>query len=923
MKSTITHHLTLLGILLIAALLLLTGSWYCYTSTFDTATVGLMSVNITRGEYPLFFYGQPYFGALEAYVAALYITVFGFSEFILTLSPISFTLLWVIFTYLLFSRIFTPAAGKIAMLCVAFSGYYVFWYSIATYGGYSVIFCLGTAILWLSLLIFQDRPAPIRLIFYSVCLGCLTSLALWVHALTIPYIAIAAGLLALYALKEKLKREIIIAFAIALAISLTGFLPFYIETGSFLGGISESVKVTLSSIVSALSNLFGANIYELVIWNFLSTFNSSLVSNIVFYGSAVLLVSALGLAILSLCSNRKKLRGKIYYLIPIAFCIFFLSLYVQHHMATVKAPRYAIGFWTMLLCIVWSLAVAGQHNERLKKISSTLFLSWLMLQVSGTVLFIKGSIDGARKEKSAMHAIVAEAKENDLKSVVTYGDKLLGYKAQKLSMLSQNRVVFANSELERYYLNAQFTELDQKRGYLTTQESKRSLENTFKELGIRYSATEISGYYLFTDLEPNRRYTIRSADYTEISSPVDSGIVEVLNNVILHESDRNTLRFQGQPLFFDIGEVRSLCSLWMFTNHSPYSFTWSKPGPFDVSVSKDGITFEKIFSSLPESGNASFSGDYYFIGGPWGKVEALFDPVEARYVMIDFPGGSDPKIAELFIFKTDLEIRKSSENDYDKILTAISDHNLQFIYADRWINAKLRQNFKGTAKEEITFPRHSSKFAYKPLRYFIKPEAGHAVLCESSVSEYCEELLIEEYGNEVILQQHKYTNYTLYVLADIPVARIINNRSALVWNGQIPINIKDIDLLAPWFNSLGMGIWRADYCKTKGIYHDSWSNGAGRFIKLNHTIGAGEARKLALYTNGWRPETDPEAMKLQVIINGEVSLHFREKIKNTYYFEVPDALKRIDSVEVRSTTFIPPGADSRELGIDIKRIEIH
>ena len=42
-----------------------------FYSTFDTSTVGLMGIHILEGEFPLFYYGQNYMGALEAYTAAV------------------------------------------------------------------------------------------------------------------------------------------------------------------------------------------------------------------------------------------------------------------------------------------------------------------------------------------------------------------------------------------------------------------------------------------------------------------------------------------------------------------------------------------------------------------------------------------------------------------------------------------------------------------------------------------------------------------------------------------------------------------------------------------------------------------------------------------------------------------------------------
>ena len=47
-------------------------------------------------------------------------------------------------------------AGVIAAMCTAFSGCYIFWYSINILG-YSALFCTGTAMLWLALRILQEE----------------------------------------------------------------------------------------------------------------------------------------------------------------------------------------------------------------------------------------------------------------------------------------------------------------------------------------------------------------------------------------------------------------------------------------------------------------------------------------------------------------------------------------------------------------------------------------------------------------------------------------------------------------------------------------------------------------------------------------------------------------------------------------------
>jgi len=928
MKPATTYRLQLLGVLAGAAVMLTVGSWYSYTSTFDTATVGLMSVNILQGERPLFFYGQPFFGALEAYLAAFFISLFGFSEFALSLSPISFTLLWIVFTSFLFSRILNRSAGIIAAICVAFPGYYIFWYSIATYGGYSALLCLGTAILWLSLVVFQENPRKLKLTLYCLCIGLLAALAIWVHALTFPYIAIGAALLLLFALRNRLQSDIVFSLGLALLVALIGFIPFYIETGSFFGGLSERAQVSWTTIITAFQNLFGVNIYELVVWNFLPSFESAAVTYLVIYGSLILLILAVLLAISSFVFSEKQFLDKRYYLIPIGFCLLFLALYAQHHLATIKAPRYTMGFWVMVLCIIWTLAITAQQKIILKRTSACLFGIWLIFQVFGTVYFITARIEDVREDKNTLEAIVKAAEENDLKSVVSFGDVMLGYTAQKLSMFAQNETVFSHAGLERYQGNAQLTERDSKRGYLANAQSKTSLQHTLQDLGVSFNVTRIGEYHLFSHLQAEKRPEMQQVTREKI---IVSETGEDLRKLFdgNQESAPEEIDYKQKTVVFKTREMRPLCGIWMFPSQNPFlfaggkphAFSWRKPGPFEISVSQDGIHYEKVYVSRPASGNGFFAGGHLFIGGPWGKIEALFEPAMARYVKIHFPDTGFSEITEVFIFQAKPESQQSSLDDLEGIEEIIDELDLDFVLADRWLSAELLHKFARTEKEEIALPRHSTRFADKPLRYFITPEKGRAVVCASAVADFCEEMLSGQYGDKVISDRLDLPNYSLFALADIDKREIARKGSALLWNGHVPLQTDDMNIMAPWLHALGMPVWRADYVKTEGIYHDSWTDGAGKFTGLDYVLKPEFDSELVIHTHGWLPETNPDAWKITVFVNGKTELVFKEKILNSYVFLLPDSPVKLKSIEVHSKTFVP-GKDTRSLGIDIKRIEI-
>src|SRR3989442_2282307 len=62
----------------------------------DEALVGIQAEHILRGELPIYFYGQPYLGSVEAYLIALLFAVFGPSVWTLRAEPIllSLVLVW-------------------------------------------------------------------------------------------------------------------------------------------------------------------------------------------------------------------------------------------------------------------------------------------------------------------------------------------------------------------------------------------------------------------------------------------------------------------------------------------------------------------------------------------------------------------------------------------------------------------------------------------------------------------------------------------------------------------------------------------------------------------------------------------------------------------------------------------------------------
>src|SRR5436305_173697 len=65
----------------------------------DESLVGIQAQHILRGERPIYFYGIPYFGSLEAYLVAALFALLGSSLWTMRVEPILLSLLLVTLTW--------------------------------------------------------------------------------------------------------------------------------------------------------------------------------------------------------------------------------------------------------------------------------------------------------------------------------------------------------------------------------------------------------------------------------------------------------------------------------------------------------------------------------------------------------------------------------------------------------------------------------------------------------------------------------------------------------------------------------------------------------------------------------------------------------------------------------------------------------
>lgn len=190
----------------------------------DEAVVGLMARHIAfLGERPVFYWGQPYLGSLEAFSAAPFIRLFDANSVVLKLVPTAYSLAFVAISAITARRLFgTGAALATAAYLALPPAMWAVW-STKARGGYAEMLFLGQALLWVTLLWGEHRTRKVALLW-----GLLAGLTVWTHLLGVVYVIPAVIFLAVGRRADWSAREI----GLAVMGMLFGLFPLIVENVS-------------------------------------------------------------------------------------------------------------------------------------------------------------------------------------------------------------------------------------------------------------------------------------------------------------------------------------------------------------------------------------------------------------------------------------------------------------------------------------------------------------------------------------------------------------------------------------------------------------------------------------------------------------------------------------------------------------------
>ncbi|MBV8713531.1 MAG: hypothetical protein JOZ65_00545 [Chloroflexi bacterium] len=186
----------------------------------DEAVVGLMARHIAfLGERPVFYWGQPYLGSLEAFTAAPLFRLFNSSTFLLKLVPTGYSLgfLWLAALFARSAFGIGPGLATAAYLALPPAMWAV--WSTKARGGYAEVLFLGQALLLVTLVLAREPNRRLAMLW-----GLLAGLAFWTHLLAIVYLVPALLYLVLGRGRWSLSQVGMLLFG-----AVVGMLPLLID----------------------------------------------------------------------------------------------------------------------------------------------------------------------------------------------------------------------------------------------------------------------------------------------------------------------------------------------------------------------------------------------------------------------------------------------------------------------------------------------------------------------------------------------------------------------------------------------------------------------------------------------------------------------------------------------------------------------
>ncbi len=686
MKCTRTRFrpetMVLCSLLLLGAAARLFGCWALrHNMNLDAGVVALMTKHIAEGKaFPVFFYGQPHMGSLEALFGGLFSRLFGLSGFTVCLGT-AFVAFWILPIVYLWAR---DSAGRTAgWAATAFcimgpSGF--FHYNVSPRGGYAAVLTFGALLLWWSTRMatrwIRDRRQS-GLDFFLLGIG--AGLAWWNSQLTTAAILTAALLLLIV-----LRRQV---FTWRLGPGVLGFFtgsaPFWVY----------NIRHDWASFEFA--GTFGrVKLSDGLTWFFTDRFTSLMVPHIgpdwlpPLVVWLYVLFALYGCWLLYRAYRIKEWPLALSLSGILLFTLIFSLLYSSSHFAAIRTPRY---FLPMVapLAVLMGIATA-QWTRRLPRPVAWMPILFLIGMQWPVLPWALSTEKRQHTQLKFVHTL-EEFLEGEELDIVFASNRRRAW-----NFALRERIAFVDLQGDFYRPNAQRAEWAERIAVL---ENYGALREFARTAGISHRTHRVGRIDVDYDFEalPVGWKAIPPDQIRSIEDPNGRDVRDALMDHNMHtrwhaqHADREEYVIVNFAMPVEISGLRMLA-----TDRNGYPYHWSV----------EGKTPEGEWKTLREPAGFTryfWSGSRPYWAGPYFRLEARFPPVRLTRLRIR----NQPKrgdwvwsIHTLQVFGPD-DPAVLEETELSTLIDLLNRRGIKRLYADRWVANRVYLEAEGAVQTTL------------------------------------------------------------------------------------------------------------------------------------------------------------------------------------------------------------------------------
>lgn len=736
----------------------------------DEAIVSLMAKHILRGEFPIFFYGQNWFGSIESFVIAFFFLVMGITTEALKYAPLLMYSLFCTLTYLLARELYSHRVGLISMMWCVVAPARLWEFSLTPIGGYVETPLFSVFLLWVAIkLIRADRRG--ERIFWYLFAGLIGGLGWWTTPMMF-YSLVAVFIFIL--LKERLdafKYGILLTLPMFILGSLP-FWVFYFTQGFEVQGLAFGYHLHYFP-VGIKNFLFKAipSLYD--IERFKEIGFLAFVACALFYGISLILLflsSAKDFILLFRWRKKKTSGREIFILFFIVTALTYsFSLYSQR-----VSPHYILAISCLFPIALGHLVI--YKFKRLRIYLSGIFVIFLIAQATLIHAFVKDQSAKSVDYYSKMRQLTDFLERNNFDRL--YANFYFG--SNVICFLSKEKVIASAPYYERYKPYEEILDRANNPGLLDGKE--HLLDNFYQTSGGSGLTTNYKDWVWIQHgfKEPKQIYRqIMPEGWQAKSNRDQEGASAAFDRILERGWSTREEQRPGQFYELDLGQIYDLGLIRVLNKGS---FHGDFPLEFKLEVSKDGLEWEEIFSHA--------KGELFYWSGPrpyyWEmgfRWELRLPSTLARFIRMTQLGtrsGHHWVMHEIFVYER-MSKEASSYEGLDGLLRFIRNKEFKSVFADRWLSAKIREQVGESIKTMRPYLWPNFKRFTPPSRRVQFSNAAAFVFREGDGDLFMNQM--EDYA--IDLEEEAFGAYRIYYFKeqDENLLRILDRYPVYYWAG--------------------------------------------------------------------------------------------------------------------------------------------